>query len=168
MTFSFEDETGKYDSFPCSEIFSEVAKTVLKEEHCPFEAEVSLTLTSKESIRELNKEHRGIDKVTDVLSFPLTEFASPADFSGLDPDSFDSFDPESGELFLGDIVICMERAVEQAKEYGHSLKREFAFLIAHSMLHLLGFDHEDPEEEKVMFAKQENVLKNLGIIREEL
>ena len=166
MTFSFEDETMKYSNFPCLEIFSSVAETVLKAENCPFEAEVNLTLVDKESIQELNKEHRGIDRVTDVLSFPLTDFEIPGDFSKLDEKSADCFNPGSKELLLGDIVICMERAKEQAEEYGHSLKREFAFLIAHSMLHLLGFDHEDPEEEKIMFQKQEQALSNLGILRE--
>lgn len=165
MTFYFEDLTEKKQDIPCEDIFHEVAAAVLSQEGCPFEAEISLTLVGNEEIQGMNREHRGIDKVTDVLSFPMTDFQVPGDFSFLNKGDPEYFDPDSGELMLGDIVICMERAEEQAEEYGHSKKREFAFLIAHSMLHLLGFDHEEEEEERIMLEKQEKALSSLGIIR---
>ena len=112
----------------------------------------------------MNLEFRGIDRATDVLSFPMTEFPSPADYAYPDTDD-SSFDPETGELMLGNIVISKERAKEQAEEYGHSVEREFAFLIAHSMLHLLGYDHMEDEERLVMEKKQREVLEMLGITR---
>lgn len=135
-----------------------VCEAVLAEEECDFDAEISLTLTDDESIREINREHRGIDKPTDVLSFPMLEF---------DGDSYDAEEePDSGLVVLGDIVISMERAAAQAEEYGHSLKRETAFLTAHSMLHLLGYDHVDDEEgERVMREKQDKILNGLNITR---
>ena len=135
-----------------------VCEAVLAEEECDFDAEISLTLTDDESIREINREHRGIDKPTDVLSFPMLEF---------DGDCYDvEEEPDSGLVVLGDIVISMERAAAQAEEYGHSLKRETAFLTAHSMLHLLGYDHVDDEEgERVMREKQDKILNGLNITR---
>ncbi len=135
-----------------------VCEAVLAEEECDFDAEISLTLTDDESIREINREHRGIDKPTDVLSFPMLEF---------DGDCYDAEEePDSGLVVLGDIVISMERAAAQAEEYGHGLKREVAFLTAHSMLHLLGYDHVDDEEgERVMREKQDKILNGLNITR---
>lgn len=113
-------------------------------------AEVSVTLVDNAAIHVLNREQRGVDRPTDVLSFPL-------------------FDDDFGDgeyCALGDIVLSMERAAEQAKEYGHSLKREVAFLTVHSMLHLLGYDHEtSPEDEADMFRRQEEILEKMGIGR---
>ena len=116
-------------------------------------AEVSVTLTDNEGIRALNREFRGLDKPTDVLSFPLVEYeenAAPA------------YDEEA--MMLGDIVISLERAEEQAEEFGHSFEREVAFLTAHSMLHLLGYDHERSEDEDTdMRARQREIMKILGL-----
>lgn len=126
----------------------------LLEEGVKDKAEVSLTIVSNEEIKELNREHRGKDSVTDVLSFPLGENGE-----------FD-VDPETNRIMLGDIVISAERAAEQAKEYGHTFEREMCFLATHSMFHLLGYDHEvSEEEEKIMFDKQKKVLDKLGINR---
>lgn len=131
------------------------AMGALEEEGIDDDAELSVTLTDNENIRVLNNEHRGIDRATDVLSFPMG-----------DENGFDT-DPETNAIILGDIVISMERAKEQAEEYGHSFRREFAFLLMHSMFHLLGYDHvNSEEEERVMFGKQEKVLEKLGITRE--
>ena len=121
--------------------------------------EISITFVDNDQIHALNKQHRGIDRPTDVLSFPIFEF----DENGNIID--DEFDFDDGLAILGDIVISLEKAEEQAKSYGHSLKREVAFLTAHSMLHLLGYDHMIPEEEKIMFEKQEEILSHLGIER---
>ena len=118
-------------------------------------AEVSVTLVDNEGIRELNREHRDIDRETDVLSFPLG-----------DDDGYE-VDPDNDAIMLGDIVISLEKAAQQAEEYGHSYRREVAFLITHSLFHLLGYDHvNSEEEEKIMFGKQEKVLDKLGITRE--
>ena len=124
----------------------------LEEEGIDDTAEVSVTLVDNEGIRELNREHRDIDRETDVLSFPLGD----DDGYEVDPD-----------IMLGDIVISLEKAAQQAEEYGHSYRREVAFLITHSLFHLLGYDHvNSEEEEKIMFGKQEKVLDKLGITRE--
>ena len=112
----------------------------------------------------MNRQFRGIDAPTDVLSFPMIPFETPADYQILDQDeSF--FDLDTEELLLGDIMISAERVISQAEDYGHSIKREFCFLVAHSMLHLLGYDHMVPEEAAIMEQKQEAALEKLGITR---
>ncbi len=127
----------------------------LEEEGIDDTAEVSVTLVDNEGIRELNREHRDIDRETDVLSFPLG-----------DDDGYE-VDPDNDAIMLGDIVISLEKAAAQAQEYGHSYRREVAFLITHSLFHLLGYDHvNSEEEEKEMFGKQEKVLDKLGITRD--
>ena len=128
---------------------------VLKMEKFEGSVEVSVTLVNNKQIRELNSIYRNIDRVTDVLSFPMTDEGE--DFT---------LDPETGCYMLGDIVISLEKALAQADEYGHSFKREVAFLTVHSMLHLLGYDHErSEEEEREMFGKQEIVLEAMGLTR---
>ena len=116
------------------------------------DAEVSLTFTDNEGIRALNSEFRGIDKPTDVLSFPLTDYEGS------------EFPFDEPELSLGDIVISLEKAREQADEFGHSFEREVAFLTVHSMLHLLGYDHVNSEEEDLeMRRRQREILERMGI-----
>ncbi|MGN1147320.1 MAG: rRNA maturation RNase YbeY, partial [Lachnospiraceae bacterium] len=110
---------------------------------------------------------RQIDRETDVLSFPNVHYEYPADFENLEDHEADYFDPESGELILGDIIISVDKVKEQAASFGHSMKREFAFLVAHSMLHLCGYDHMEADEAEIMEEKQEEVLKALGITRED-
>ena len=137
-----------------------IEKTLILEE-CDFDAEVSVTIVDNHEIQTLNREHRGKDAVTDVLSFPILEFDETGEIVDCDYD----FDGE--QVMLGDIVLCAERAQKQAQEYGHSFVREMAFLVAHSMLHLLGYDHvDDPQGEAIMCQKQEAVLSGLGITRE--
>lgn len=146
------------------EVAQRVGDAVLDYEQCPYESEVELLLTMDEEIREMNREFRDIDRATDVLSFPMIAYESPADFAFLEEDeSF--FDPDTGELMLGNIVISKQKVVEQAEEYGHTVEREYAFLIAHSMLHLLGYDHMEEEERAVMEKKQREILDGLGITR---
>ena len=127
---------------------------------------MNLLLTSNEEIHRMNREYRDVDRPTDVLSFPQVEYESPVDFSWAEAHERDCFDPDTGELILGDIIISVDRVKEQAESYGHSQKREFAFLVAHSMLHLCGYDHMEEDEAKVMEAKQEQVLASLGITRD--
>lgn len=142
-----------------------VAETALTMEGCPYEAEVSVTVVSDGEIRDINARTRGIDAATDVLSFPVTEYSEPSKFSEADEQEADAFDMESGNLLLGDIVISADRVRAQAEEYGHSERREFAFLVAHSMLHLMGYDHMEEDEEKLMFDRQEEILQAAGIPR---
>lgn len=132
-------------------------------EKIPFDAEVSVTFVNNEEIRQINLEQRGIDKATDVLSFPMLEL-SPGEEYQITPQDLD---PETGRVYLGDIVISLERAEEQAKEYGHSIERETAFLAIHSLLHLLGYDHINEEERQVMRLHEEAVLTALSLSREE-
>ncbi len=114
--------------------------------------EISVTFVEEEEIRNLNRDYRNTDKVTDVLSFP----------------QFDDLDeiPEFGEICLGDVVICKERAAEQAEEFGHSFEREIIYLFTHSILHLLGYDHMEEAEKKEMRQREEEVMEHLGILRE--
>ena len=113
----------------------------------------------------MNLEQRGIDRPTDVLSFPMIEYDAPGDFSVIDEETGDAFNPETGELMLGDIVISKEKVLSQAEEYGHSPKREYAILIAHSMLHLFGYDHMEEEERAEMEAHQRAIMEKVGIPR---
>lgn len=168
MTVFFDKETENELSFDYEALLEKVIKSAVKTEHCPYECEVNLSLVGNEEIRTLNQEFRGLDVPTDVLSFPMIDYKEPADFSHLGTADANTkyFNLESGELMLGDIVISLERAVEQAKEYGHSIERELAFLTAHSMLHLMGYDHEEEEERELMEEKQEKILQDLGITRE--
>lgn len=146
------------------EVAQRVGDAVLDYEQCPYESEVELLLTMDEEIREMNREFRDIDRATDVLSFPMIAYESPADFAFLEEDE-SCFDLDTGELMLGNIVISKQKVVEQAEEYGHTVEREYAFLIAHSMLHLLGYDHMEEEERAVMEKKQREILDGLGITR---
>ena len=165
MTFCVENETSKELPFDVEDIVNKVIERALEQEECPYEASVSVLLTDNEGNHAMNKEFRDKDRPTDVLSFPNVDYEIPADFSGLEDYIEDYFDPETGELCLGDIVISVDKVYEQAEEYGHAPLREFAFLVAHSILHLLGYDHMEAEEAKVMEAKQEEILTSLGITR---
>ena len=151
------------DKLPIGDDIKETIKKVilktLEEENCDFDAQVSVTIVDLEEIRRINREMRNIDSATDVLSFPMLEFDENRNMIE------DDYDMDDGKLLLGDIVICAERAKLQAEEYGHSFLREVAFLTVHSMLHLLGYDHMEKEEEKEMFGLQENILNLLGITR---
>ena len=141
-----------------------VCEEVLRQEWFEDDAEISLLIADEEEVHRLNLEYRGIDRTTDVLSFPALEYEVPADFDGAIDDS--CIDPDNGCVMLGDIVINARKVKEQAQEYGHSELREFSFLVAHSMLHLCGYDHMTPEEAEEMEDRQERVMQSLGITRE--
>ena len=166
MTFCVENETTESLPFEIQPLFEKVAGYVLEMEQCPYEACVSLLLTDNEGIRQYNSSYRQIDKETDVLSFPNLNFEAEGDFSEAEKQEADYFDPDTGELMLGEIVVSVEKAKAQAAEYGHSLFREIAFLIAHSMFHLCGYDHMETAEAERMERKQEEALEKLGIVRE--
>ena len=144
VTYYIENEQEKIeflDSY--NDLVKKAVEGTLEYECFDKNCEVSITFTDNENIRELNKEYRDIDRETDVLSFPLED--------------------DGDEVVLGDIVISLEKAKEQAEEYGHSLEREISFLCVHSCLHLLGYDHETSEEdEKIMFMKQHEILEKIG------
>ena len=133
---------------------------------CPYECEVSVTLTDNDMIHDINLSERGIDKPTDVLSFPMVDFDAPNDLSYAEKYPQDYFNPETGELLLGDIVISLEKVASQAKEYGHSDKREIAFLVAHSCLHLCGYDHIDEADRVKMEGLQNEILNMKGYTRD--
>lgn len=164
MTVYFEEEGSLTLPLDGKKLAEEVVEGALDYIGCPYEAEVNLLLTMNEQIHEMNREFRQIDRPTDVLSFPMLDYASAGDFDFLE-DCEDAFDPESGELVLGDIVISKEKVLAQAEEYGHSARREYAFLIAHSVLHLCGYDHMEEDERLVMEQKQREILEKLQILR---
>lgn len=149
VTYYITNEQEKIEFLPeYEELIKKAVEGTLAYEGIDRSCEISVTFTDNESIRELNREYRDIDRETDVLSFPM------GDMDELDGD---------GDVVLGDVVISLEKAKEQAKEYGHSLEREISFLCVHSCLHLLGYDHETGEEdEKEMFGKQEEILQKIG------
>lgn len=168
MTLFFENETGQTFPFSCEEVAENVIKKCLEMHQCPYECEVSVYLVSQDTIRENNEATRKIDKVTDVLSFPNISFLQEGDFSVAEDEDlyYEIFHPESGELILGDIMLCFDKIITQAEEYGHSTYREFAFLVAHSILHLLGYDHMQDDEKKRMEEKQRELLQLLNITRD--
>lgn len=148
-------------------IIEEIVEAALDYEQCPYECEVSVTLVDDETIHQVNKEFRNIDRATDVLSFPALDYEEAGNFEWLEAeDQIACFNPESGELVLGDIMISMDHVAAQAEEYGHSQRREFAFLIAHSMLHLMGYDHMEEDERVIMEGKQEEILQMKNYTRD--
>jgi probable rRNA maturation factor len=165
MTVTIERESDIPLPFSEQEVAEAVISETLDYEDCPYEVQVNIILTNNDEIQQINLEQRGIDAPTDVLSFPMIEYAYPSDFTVLEADGMDNFDPDSGELILGDIVISVDKVLEQAEKYNHAVKREYAFLIAHSMLHLFGYDHMDELERENMELKQDEILTRLGITR---
>lgn len=165
MTSYVENETKVDFPFDVQDILNKIMEAVTQMENCPYETTVNLLITDNAGIREYNKNYRDMDRDTDVLSFPNISFENEGDFSQVENMSADYFDPDSGELILGDIILSADRVLSQAQEYGHSVLREFAFLTAHSMFHLCGYDHMEEREAAVMEEKQEAVLMNLGISR---
>jgi probable rRNA maturation factor len=165
MTVDFENESSKDLGIDLYGTAQEVIACALDYMDCPYEAQVSVLVTDNEEIHKMNLEHRQIDRPTDVLSFPMVTYETPGDFSILEEDEQDCFEPDSGELMLGDIVISADKVEEQAQEYGHSIRREYAFLITHSMLHLMGYDHMTEEEAREMERLQEEILSLMHIGR---
>ena len=165
MSLNLEVEVDVPFTFDYEALAGEVVAFTIDHEGFPYEAEVNLTLTDNDGIHAINKEYRDIDAPTDVLSFPMLSYEQAGDFSALEEDYEDNFNPDTGEIMLGDIVISVDRVREQAAAYGHSERREFAFLIVHSMLHLFGYDHMEADEAAVMEEHQRKILDALGITR---
>ena len=163
MTYNFDSETEISFTFDCGKVYETVTDIVTDIEGCPYETEVSLLIVNDESIKEINNNNRGIDRATDVLSFPMHQYLAPADFTDVEEDP-DAFNPESGELILGDIVLSIDRIIAQANEYGHSIMREYAFLICHSLLHLIGYDHMEEEDRILMEDRQKVIMDKVAEI----
>lgn len=167
MTIEIENEYEKPEvlAFDWEEILRKVVMGAMDYEPCPYEAELNILLTGNEEIHRINREYRQIDRPTDVLSFPMIEYPEPGNFDHCEDEDQDCFNPETGELVLGDIVISVDKVLEQAEAYGHSVMRELAFLTAHSMFHLFGYDHMEEDERAVMEERQRDLLEQLGITR---
>lgn len=164
MTIQIDYETDRQLDIDYTALANKVAQQILDSENCPYEASVNLVITDNEEIKRVNAEFRNINAPTDVLSFPMIPFETPADYSVVE-DQDEYFDLDTDELLLGDVMISVDRVFSQAEEYGHSTEREFSFLFAHSMLHLLGYDHMEPDEAAIMEKKQAQALEVLGIRR---
>lgn len=151
------------------ELVKELEHTIefaLKEEEVNIPFEISLLFVDNDEIREINNETRNIDKETDVLSFPMLDYPKDKAFKDVYKNyEFDETYMDGEELVLGDIVLSLEKALEQSKEYNHSFKREASYLVVHSVLHLLGYDHMEEEEKKVMRKREEEILGQLDIRR---
>lgn len=155
----FENETGS-ETFDLEKKAYEVIGKALETEGCPFPVEVSLTITDGSGIRNRNNKDRGIDEETDVLSYPAIEFQEPSGFNDIDENDPPLFnlDETPPRLILGDILVNMDRIISQAKELGHSEEYEYAFMLAHSALHLLGWDHAEPSEEERMTEETKRIV----------
>ena len=165
MTITIDYEAEKKLEISWEKIIRDIIEEALNYEECPYEAEINVLLTDNREIQVMNREYRQIDRPTDVLSFPMIEYETPSDFFFFFDDFCDCFNPESGELMLGDIILSVNKIEEQAQAYGHSMERELAFLVAHSMLHLCGYDHMEEEERLIMEKKQEEILQEKGYAR---
>ena len=165
MTIDYDRETKTVFGFDEIDLLNTLVKAAMGELGYPYEVSVSVSVVGEDEIRRLNREFREIDRVTDVLSFLMNEFDEAGVFDG---DAFTNsmtLDPETDELQLGDIVLCADAVRSQAEEYGHTEKREYAFLVVHSLLHLCGFDHMEDDDRLIMEEKQRLILDSVGISR---
>ena len=150
------EPSGTYDEF-----LSNVVNATLKYENIEMPCTLGISIVDADEIKELNNEFRGIDSVTDVLSFPVVNLLD-------DSYEINAGDYENGRLILGDVVLCSERAKEQSESFGHSFGRELGYLTCHSVLHLIGYDHEIESERAIMRKKEEDIMNNLNLKREEI
>lgn len=161
----------RQDKIEVSEEFiksiEEVCSFTLKEEKVDVNYQISLLFVDNEEIKEINAETRNIDKETDVLSFPMIDYEKDKVFKDMYIGyEFDETYMDGDELVLGDMVLSLEKALEQSKEYNHSFQREVSYLVVHSILHLLGYDHMEEEEKVRMRKREEEILNKLNIRRE--
>lgn len=148
------------------ERLTEVIEFALKEEEVNMKCEISLLFVDNNEIKEINNETRGINRETDVLSFPMLEYENKKVFKDMYKDyKFSQCDFDGDELVLGDIVLSLEKALEQSKEFNHSYEREASYLVVHSVLHLLGYDHMEDDDKTIMRSREEDILNKLNIIR---
>lgn len=166
MICCVEEQSDNILPFDAHALLQQVLEEGLARTRCPFEARAEVILTDDEGIREVNLAHRGKDRATDVLSFPAFTFPAPAAFDALVLNDTVR-DPETGAVWIGDIILNQEAVLRQAEEYGHSAEREFAYLTVHALMHLIGHDHETKEEEELMRKAEEEVLCALKITRKQ-
>lgn len=155
------NETNRTYSFDTKLLCENLLEALLDIVNCPYEATVDVLLTDAETVHEINLHTRKIDRTTDVLSFPANDITPPEQFV----EETLSFDPDTGHLLLGDIVLNVQQIDRQAEEFGHSVAREFAFLVTHSLLHLLGHDHMEQAQEQRMRERQREILSRIGVFR---
>lgn len=159
-----QEKVGVVDEF--NNIIMDVIEHTLKEEQVSIQCEVSVIFIDNEEIKEINKEHRNIDKVTDVLSFPMLDYPKGKVFKEVYLNyEFSQAELFEGKLILGDIALSLEKAQEQSIEYGHSFLREAAYLTVHSVLHLLGYDHMVEEDKERMRKREEEILNSFNLAR---
>ncbi len=165
MTIDFDDRrTDTGDGEILLKLAHDVIRATLETDRITLQINVGLSLVDDEEIRSINREFRDIDEPTDVLSFPMTDY----DLRSTPKDAMlGDIDPATDELVLGDVVISVERAHEQAEEYGHSFLREFGYLLVHGMLHLLGYDHAQDADSEVMRGMEEKILSELSLSRDD-
>lgn len=147
---------------------NKIIKKVLETEKINYNISLNISIVGINKIRTINKKLRNIDKATDVLSFPNIQFKKPSSLNSLikNKSVYNSiYDFDTNSFYLGDIIICYDKIISQSKKYNHSIKREFSFLLVHSMLHLLGYDHMNKRDEEYMFDKQDKILELLNILR---
>lgn len=168
MTLYFDDEYNLGEKLPFDEnqLLNRVINTCIEYEGFPSEVEISVSFVEEAEMQSINNETRGIDRVTDVLSFPMIDFSGVYGAKHIDYDSVD-YNPETNDMLMGDIVLCIPKVFSQAEEYDHSVKREYAFLIVHSMLHLMGYDHIEEPDRIIMEEKQKGIMAQLMISRKE-
>ena len=159
MQIDIQWEVKEQTSLDYEKIIQDIVEESLDYVSCPYDVSLSVSFIESEEMRELNLSQRGIDYATDVLSFPLLSLDPPGSFPESLEEEWGNFDPETGELMLGDIVLSAEHIIQQAKEYGHSRERELAFLVVHSMLHLMGYDHMEDEERIAMEERQRQIMR---------
>lgn len=165
MTVYIDYESDDKLELDVAELLNTVVAETAAQQNCPWDVTVNVLMTDAEQIHRLNSEFRGIDSPTDVLSFPAVGFTEPVAYSEVAEDPGFDFDPDTGELVLGDIAISVDHVRSQAEEYGHGIRRELAFLIVHSLLHLFGYDHIEDEDRLLMEAEQKKILDSLQIFR---
>ena len=163
------DVSDKYVfEFDYKSLAKKITKKLLELENLNYDFSYNLSIVDKLTIKKINKENRNINKITDVLSFPNIDFKKPSSFKGyVKDDVYDVsiLDLTTKTIFLGDVVMCYDKILDQSKLYNHSIKREYSFLLVHSLLHLLGYDHMDIKDERKMFKKQDEILDSLNIIK---
>lgn len=164
MTLMIDNRQDKYDVKEIEEVVKSVVNKSIEYENIKKDCQVSVIFVDNDQIRDINREYRNIDSSTDVLSFPMLEYDEGRCPGDVINDALD-IDIDTGELVLGDIAISLERAYEQSIDYGHSFKREVAYLTVHGMMHLFGYDHEEDEDKRIMREREEGVLKLLSIER---
>lgn len=158
MAIYVDNQTETRFPFHYKELIRRAVTAVMEDKKIPQELDVNVMIVDAETMRGINNETRGINDVTDVLSFPFFEFEQPGFFD-------EQVQEWADEDILGDIVLCDERIISQAEEYGHSQKREMAFLVVHSMLHLVGYDHMEEPDAQLMEQEQKRMMEILGIPR---